>query len=48
MYESPACTGSNVKFTVGGIDRSRLEAKGPVIKATKPTAFSGGETITIR
>jgi hypothetical protein len=31
---------------VGG--NPRLEAKGPVIKATKPTAFSGGETITVR
>ena len=31
---------------VGG--NPRLEDKGPVIKATKPTAFSGGETITVR
>ena len=29
-------------------ENSRLEAKGPVIKATKPTVFTGGETITIR
>lgn len=27
---------------------SRIEAKGPVIKAVKPTAFTGGEAITIR
>ncbi len=31
---------------VGG--NARLEAKGPVIKAGKPTAFTGGEAITIR
>jgi hypothetical protein len=29
-------------------ENSRLEAKGPVIKATKPTAFTGGEAIQIR
>jgi hypothetical protein len=27
---------------------ARLEAKGPVIKAGKPTAFTGGEVINIR
>lgn len=27
---------------------SRVEAKGPVIKAVKPTAFTGGEAITVR
>lgn len=27
---------------------SRVEAKGPVIKAGKPTVFTGGEAITIR
>jgi hypothetical protein len=29
-------------------ENSRLEAKGPVIKATKPTAFTGGEALQIR
>lgn len=29
-------------------ENSRLEAKGPVIKAGKPTAFTGGEAITVR
>lgn len=27
---------------------ARLEAKGPIIKAGKPTAFTGGEVINIR
>ena len=29
-------------------ENGRLEAKGPVIKAGKPTAFTGGEVINIR
>jgi hypothetical protein len=27
---------------------ARLEAKGPIVKAGKPTAFTGGEAINIR
>ncbi len=39
---------SNLDLNLSTAENSRLEAKGPVIKATKPTAFTGGEAITIR
>jgi len=38
---------SNIDLSTAA-GNSRLEAKGPVIKAGKPTAFSGGEVINIR
>ena len=41
-----ARTNINLGTDVGS--NARLEAKGPVIKAGKPTAFTGGEVITIR
>jgi hypothetical protein len=39
---------SNIDLSTAVTGNSRLEAKGPVIKAGKPTAFTGGEAITIR
>jgi hypothetical protein len=39
---------SRTNLDLSTADNARLEAKGPVIKAGKPTAFTGGEAITVR
>ena len=39
---------SNLDLSTAVTANSRLEAKGPVIKAGKPTAFTGGEVIVVR
>lgn len=38
---------ANPNFNDGTVSPNRIEASGPVIKAGKPTAFSGN-TVTIR